>query len=149
MYRRTFALLIGVLAAAVFAAGCGDDDSSASLTKAEFVKQGDAICKEANKEGADALGAYLKKEAGGGLPNPEQEQELISTVVVPLLQKQVDGLNDLGIPEDKKVSEFVEELESVLTEAEENPVGTTASGTPFAESESMAQALGFEACGHN
>lgn len=152
MYRRTFAILISVLALGAFAAGCGDDDESTeTVTKAEYVEVGDAACKEAVKTGREELEEYLSEQNDGKLPSRDQEEELIETVIVPLLEKQIEGLEEAGLPKgsEKEAEAFLTELESVKTEAEENPVGTAASGTPFAESEAMAQALGFKECGHN
>jgi hypothetical protein len=48
------ALTCGVLAVSLFAIGCGGGDdtteTTASLTKAQFVKQGNAICENGNRE---------------------------------------------------------------------------------------------------
>lgn len=150
----TFLAVSLVVAMAAFAAGCGDDSSANSLSKAEFVKQGDAVCKKANKAEEDELIDYLEKasRANGGKPLTQaQESELVTTVVAPLIQLQVDTLNDLGSPEgsEEQADAFIAELEDVLEEAEENPVGTAASGEPFAESEKMAKELGFKFCGDN
>jgi len=152
MYRRTFAILISVLALAAVAAGCGEDESSSSsLTKAEFVKQGDAMCKEVNRKARNEVGAFLQKNSNGELPNAEQEVVLITTIIAPQLQKQVDGLNELGIPENDngEIAKFVEEVESVADEAEEDPKAAISEGTPFEEAEDLAKPLGFEECGHN
>jgi hypothetical protein len=150
---KFFVISLAALALGV-AAGCGDDDSSAagSLTKAEFVEQGDAICKKANEKGSTQLIAYLKSHAGTEKPlTKEQEKELVSTVIVPLLEKQIDGLNQLGTPEEgeEEAQALIAELEDILAEAKADPIGTAASGGPFAESEKKAKELGFKECGHN
>ena len=55
MSKRLIALLAGVMAIAIIAAGCGSssDDSTDTtvvvLTKTEFIKQGDAICAKGGK----------------------------------------------------------------------------------------------------
>ena len=52
--NRLIALLAALGAVALIVAGCGSDssttDSTASLTKAEYLKQGNAICAAGNKE---------------------------------------------------------------------------------------------------
>ena len=150
MYRRTFAILIGVLALAGVAAGCGGDDSD-SLTKAEFVKQGDAMCEEVNNDARAELGAFIAKARGskGGV-TPSQEEELVTTVIVPLFQQQLDGLNELGTPEgDAEAEEIIKGMEEVLAEAEANPVGLASSGDPYGKSEQLALDYGFKSCGHS
>ena len=52
---KILALIVAISAVALVAAGCGssDDsttDSTASLTKGEFLKQGNAICAKGNQE---------------------------------------------------------------------------------------------------
>ena len=55
MSKRLIAMLAGVMAIAIVAAGCGSSSDSTPtpfvLTKAEFIKQGDAIC----AKGSEAL----------------------------------------------------------------------------------------------
>lgn len=151
MHRRTFAILISVLALAGVAAGCGDDENTSSLSKAEFVKQADAKCKKMNEAARNELGAYLQKNTNGEFPGPEEELELVTTIVAPLLQKQVDTLNELGIPEEDngQIAKFVEEVERVAEEAEDDPKATVSGGAPFEKAEALGKPLGFEHCGHN
>lgn len=150
MYRRTFALLISVLAVAAFAAGCGDDDSSAdSLTKAEFVKQASDKCKAVNKESQKRLEAAGKAQEGVP-PSKNTEEQLVNNIVVPALQKQADELSELGAPEgdEAQVEAIIEALEKVTQEAEENPVGVAAQSDPFLEVDQMMKDYGLEACRH-
>ena len=138
---------------AAFVAGCGDDESSAdSLSKTEFVEQGDPACKKANDKGEKQLLAFLKSNAKAEKPlTKDQEAELVNTVIVPLIKTQVDTLNGLGSPEgsEEEAEALIAELESIQGEAEKDPVKTASSGEPFAESEKMAKELGFKYCGHN
>ena len=149
MHLRILALFITALAIAAVAAGCGDDDT-ASLTKAEFVKQGDKICLEANKEKEVEYVAFIKdlEKAGKQLTQGEEE-ELVRTIVVPAVEKQAEGLDDLGAPEgdEDKVDAIVVGLEEVAEEGEENPVGSKTASSPFAKTTQLASEYGFEYCG--
>ena len=62
MLKRYGCAVAIALVAAGAGAGCGGDDDEKALTKAEFIKQGDAICKKAAAEGekqADEMFADL------------------------------------------------------------------------------------------
>jgi hypothetical protein len=151
MHRRTFAILISVLALAGVAAGCGDDNASSadSVTKAEFVKQATEACKEVNKETQKNLLAATKSQEG--VPASENtEKQLITTVVVPALTKQAERLEAIGAPEgdEEQVEAITDELHNVIEEAEQNPVGVAAQTDPFLEVDQMMKDYGIEACRH-
>jgi malonyl CoA-acyl carrier protein transacylase len=153
MYRRTFAILMGVLAVAAIAAGCGGGDSSAeSLTKAEFVKKANAICARLSGESQAELLAYINKNvkgSGNKALTKGQEEELVESLVVPSVNKQIEELDALGAPEgdEEQIDAFIEELESTVEEAEEETVGFTEE-RPFAEAEKLAREYGISECGH-
>jgi hypothetical protein len=50
--KRLILAICGVLAIALVTAGCGggDDETTATLTKAQFIKQADGICSAAEDE---------------------------------------------------------------------------------------------------
>ncbi len=148
MYRRTFAILISVLALAGIAAGCGGDDSD-SLTKAEFVEQASKVCKEVNKETQKNLEAAVKAQEGVP-PSKNTEEQLVNSVVIPALQKQHEELQELGAPEgdEDRVDAIVAELEKVTKEAEANPVGVAAQSDPFLKVDQLMKDYGIEACRH-
>ncbi len=152
MYRRTFAILISVLMVAAFAAGCGDDDSSAdadSPTKAEFVKEATTYCKNLYKEVQKQLAAA--SEAQEGVPaSGNQEKQLVNNIIVPTLNKQAEQLSEFGAPEgdEAQVEEIIEGLEKVAKEAEENPVGALSKSDPFFEVDQLMKDYGLDACRH-
>jgi hypothetical protein len=79
-----------LLVIAGFAAGCGDDDSSAdtvttsSLTKAEFVKRANEICSRERQKVLDS-----------SVPT---ESKLIEEVALPAIQSSIDEVRSLGAP---------------------------------------------------
>jgi hypothetical protein len=153
MFRRTFAILISVLALAGVAAGCGgDDDSSSSaepLTKAEYVKQAETFCKDLYKDVQKQLAAAAKAQEG--VPaSKKSEEQLVNTIIVPTLEKQGNELSQLGTPEgdEEQVDEILVALDKVRQEAETNPVGTLAKPDPFLEVDQLMKDYGIEACRH-
>jgi hypothetical protein len=150
------------LVAVLVAAGCGSDsdDSSASggtdasLTKAQFIKEADAICNKGNKRKLALFRSYGKKnELGEQKPLQGQSMEdLISNVLLPEVQKQAEALGEMTTPpgEEAKVDAVVEAVEDSIKKAEPDPESVLTRGTsPFLASNKVAQEYGFEVCGQN
>lgn len=134
--RGAGAVVVAVLAIALGAAGCGSDSDAggadegtaavnADLTKAEFVKEGDAICKRGGEE--IRVEAIVFREEHGldreAALSQKQKEEFVAEAVVPAVQEQADGLAELGAPEgdQSKVAAIVEGLEKVAEAGEEDP----------------------------
>jgi hypothetical protein len=155
--KRLIALLAGVMAIAIVAAGCGgsDDDSDTTvvvLTKTEFITQGDAICKKGSEEIEDEANAFAEEnDIDTDKATKEEQEEVISGVLGPALQKQADEISALGAPdgEDEKVEAVIEALESGAEELEEDPGSLLEeSGTgPLDEAHELAKEFGFKQCG--
>jgi ABC-type glycerol-3-phosphate transport system substrate-binding protein len=140
-----------VLAALVAGCGGGDEttDETVTLTKTEFIKQGDAICKKGNdesekeaKEFAEENGFDLEKASN------EQLEEAVSEVLVSNLNGQVEELDALGAPEgdEDQVEEIVVSLEGAVEEIEDDP-GVVFDGKVLEEPGELAQDYGFKVCG--
>lgn len=151
MYRRTFAILISVLALAGIAAGCGggDDGESNSLTKAEFVKQASQICDEIDKETQKNLEAAARSQEGVP-PSKNTEEQLVNNIVIPALQKQSEQLGELGAPEgdEEEIDAIIGALDDVAADAEANPVGVAAEPTPFREVDELMKDYDLDDCLH-
>jgi hypothetical protein len=154
MSKRLILLLAAVMALAVIAAGCGssDDDSTeatVTLTKAEFIKQGDAICEKSNKQ-SESEAEEFAEENGFDLENPDKEklEEAIVEVLVPSLNQQAEEIDALGAPEgdEEKVEAIVASLEDAAAEIEDDP-GSVFEGGPLKEPSKLAGDYGFKVCG--
>jgi maltose-binding protein MalE len=158
--KRLITTLAGVVAIAVIAAGCGsssDDSSSssdegASLSKAEFIKEGDAICEKGNQsieseaeEFAEENGIDVEK------PTTAEQEEVVSDVVGPGIATEAEEIGALGAPsgEEAEVEAIVAAVEAGAEEAEENPssIVEVEGGGPFAEANKLANNYGFKICG--
>jgi len=144
------------LAAAVAGCGGGDDSSgdssAAALTKAEFIKQADQVCKK-GEEALAAEGEEFAEDNDIDIENPteEQKEEVILDVVGPALHKQGEELAALGAPEgeEEAVEAIVDALESgadeiesdpaILIEGKENP--------PLEEASELSADYGLTECG--
>jgi hypothetical protein len=116
-------------------AGCGGSDSGSSgdvtttVTKASFVKQGEAICREAEKERA----AALKRATENLSSNPTlAEREASVAELLPPIARMASSLRELTPPEgeEEEVEAILKALEESLAEAEQNP-GAAANGEAF------------------
>jgi hypothetical protein len=147
------ALVIGV-----GVTGCGGSSSStssettAAITKAEFVSKGNAVCVKGEKAQEAEINAYIKKN---GLekkkPTKAQEAELVETVLVPSVQSQIDGVKALGAPggEEQQVNSALELSQKTLERVEANPELAFGKESVFAAAGKQLHALGLKHCAPN
>jgi hypothetical protein len=147
MLKPIFIALTVALAIASVVAGCGDS-GTASLTKAAFVKQADAICEKADAKQEAAFSAYLKKHPEAR-SNQAEEEKLVATASLPPIGTEASELGGLPAPsgEENQVKAIVEGIEKALGKAEENPASMLQpSYGPFTEVVGLAEKYGFKAC---
>jgi len=142
-------MLAGVVAIAIVAAGCGSGDDS--LSKAEYIKQGDALCKKGSGEIEKEVETYaqendisLKKE-----PSEEQLAAISEDVIIPAVQSQLDGLKDLGTPseDEAKADEVLDALEEGIEKGEEDPGAFVEGEGTLGKANELAKEFGFKECG--
>lgn len=153
-------LLIAAVAAAVLAAlviGCGGGDETTdeatdetvTLTKAEFIEQGDAICKEGNKQ-SEKEAEEFAEENDFTLEEASEEQleEAVTEVLVSSLSRQAEELDALGAPEgdEDQVEAIVVSLEGAVEEIEDDP-SLVFQNEVLKEPSKLADDYGFEVCG--
>jgi maltose-binding protein MalE len=163
LIKRLIVPLFAVLAIGVVAAGCGSSDdstgsteggetSTASITKAELIKKGDAICTAGN-EAIEEQAEEFAEENGIDIEKPttEQQEEVVAEVVAPEIKVQAEEISALGAPsgEEEEVEAIVDAVESAAGEAEEDPsVLVEGEGNgPFTEANELATDYGFKVCG--
>lgn len=148
--KRGTAAAIAAVVLAIVAAGCGgDDDASASLTKAQFIKQGDKICQKAEDRQVAGLESFQQKN-GSNPRGRAAEEELASSVGVPPLSVEAEELSELPLPEasEEQAKAVVEEISKAVEAAKRDPASLLGSGkNPFEESEQLARKYGFKVCG--
>jgi hypothetical protein len=152
--KASLLALAALLALAVLVAGCGGDEettdsATVTLTKTEFIKQGDAICKEANEtneteaeEFAEENGFTLEKAS------KDQLEEAVAEVLAPSLNQQAEELDALGAPEgdEDKIEAIVVALEDATGEIEDDPSLVFEEKT-LEKPNQLAEAYGFKVCG--
>jgi hypothetical protein len=126
----------------VLAAGCGGGDDN-SLSKSEFVAQGNAICKKGNQQ-LNAAGKELGKS-----PTKAQVNSFVTATVIPNIQGQVDQLRALDEPsaDQDQVNAILDEADAALAKVKADPTLLTGHADPFAKANKKAKAYGLTVCG--
>lgn len=150
--------LMAPLIVGVCVAGCGSSSNStsmettAAISKAEFLAKGNAVCVKGEKAQEAEINAYVKKH---GLekqkPSNAQEAEIVETVLVPNIQSQIDGVKALGAPsgEEQQVSSALELSQQTLEKIEANPELAFGKENAFAAAGKQLHALGLKECAPN
>lgn len=154
-HRGLTAIIASLAVIALVAAGCGGGNNngggsvtgSTSLTKAEFISKGDAICEKGEKKFPAEMEAFAQEHKVTKRISQALGEEATQTVLVPSLQAQADQLARLGAPsgEEDEVEAIVGGLQGVLAEAEDDPSVIESAGQ-LAEVANLAKSYGFEVC---
>ena len=155
MNKRLIALFACIVPFALIAAGCGssnDTTSTASLTKAQFLKQGNAICAAGNKEINEGFKSFFEKSnlKKNEEPSKAQKEEAAETILIPAIRKDVDGIRALGAPEgeEEQVEEILDAAEEALEKVESDPTAAfNENNDAFANVNKMSSEYGLTACG--
>jgi len=141
---KTITALFAV-AVLVAVSACGGSDEEA-LTKAEFVKEANAICVSATKERTKILNELVKQVDPNQNLQAQQEQAL--KMVLPTYEGAAEKIDELGAPEgdEQKVDAIVVAMEGAADQARANPQTVVVSGIPFKEANELAAKYGLDAC---
>ena len=135
----------GVCALAAAAIGCGGDDDEA-LTKAQFLKQGNAICKKGNKEIDKAA---KKTFTSNKRPSTAEITKFAEDTLIPSVEEQISGIRDLNPPsaDEDQVDSILDEAESALDKTKADPsIFANEKNDPFKKANQDAKAYGLTEC---
>jgi hypothetical protein len=162
MHRRLLGVApIGVLLIAAFlVAGCGSSSSSstttstvATISKAEFVAKGNAICAAGSKTQEAAFTAFAKKNGlkENEQPTKAQQAEAVNTILLPDIQTQINAVKNIGAPsgEEQQVSSALETAEQELSKVKANPELAFGKESAFLGAGEKLHALGLTKCAAN
>jgi len=148
--------VVAVLAMGLGLAACGSSNSTsttAALTKAEFVKKGNAICTKGNQQiNKAAHQTFSKKKYPNGPPPKSVQTKFVTDTVIPSVQSQIDGIKALGAPagDEAQVTAIVDAAQSALDKAKADPtvmLQNNPKNDPFAKADQLAKSYGLTACG--
>jgi hypothetical protein len=131
------------------ACGSSNDNSTTTiaLTKAAFLKQGNAICKKGNQQINQAANKQFPK---GEKHTKADYNKFATDTVIPSIQSQIDGIRALGAPtgDEAKVTAIVDSAQADLDKTKQDPtLFTSNKADPFAATNKLANAYGLKVCG--
>lgn len=119
------------------------------MTKAEFVKQGNEICKAGVAKKDAELEAGLRKQAreGGELDQKGKEQFVVE-VAVPPIRSMIEELDELDLPAEgtAQAEALIAEMDRILEEVEEDPNKVLGTTDPFTKANAQAAKFGLKEC---
>ena len=152
-WLRAASVLTVLMAAAWIGCGGGSEGegSEGPLTKVEFVKQGDAICKEGNDRYVSEYQQFMKSNTieKGDYPSAQEGFRITREIYLPMIERRLKELQELVPPEAdaEKVAAIFSATESGIAKVEKDvKVVTQGSTEPFSESKSLARTYGFKDC---
>lgn len=140
-------LALAVLAALLAFAGCGGDDETTALTKAEFAKQANAACKE-HREEREKLFTEVSNTIDPSEVTRADQEMLIDKVLLEPYEKTIESLKSLGAPEgdEKQVEALLAAMEKTVKKIEANPLLALRSSSQFEEPNTLAGKYGLKEC---
>ena len=147
--NRLIPLVLVVLGLALVGAGCGggDDKSSSSLSKAEFIRKGNAICAAGNKQIEAKAGQLFGTKQK---PSEGELKQFASTVLLPSVEKQVAELKKLSPPsgDEDEVKAILDAAQDGIDKGKQDPLSLTQEkGGPFDKANALARKYGLTVCG--
>jgi hypothetical protein len=153
MSSRITGVTVCALALAAIAAGCGSgstttstsSSSATALTKAEFVKKGNAICVKGHKTvAAAAQNAFPKNQQ----PSLAAVKKFRTQTLIPAAQSEINGIAALPPPsgDEATVKKMLSTAQADLDQAKANPA-LLKGNKLFADENTLVRAYGLTACG--
>jgi hypothetical protein len=153
--RLLISALLLILIAAVSTAGCGGDSGTTTsqteprLSKAEFIKKGNALCKKAVGEESEVFVKFSQEEERqpGNLAVSELE-DFATDTILPIAERMIEELSELKPPrpDQAEFDQVIAKFESGMEVAEETP-SDFLSGKAFKAADDAADSYGLTACG--
>jgi hypothetical protein len=140
--RKAPILLVPALLAGTLLAGCGGDDSP---SKADYVKDANAICKKTN----DEINTAAKKEFGNQRPSQKQTTNFINETAIPGVEDELSQLRDLDAPsgDEDTVNAIYDAAEEGLNKAKQDPSLLVQNNPPaFDKANKLAKDYGLTVC---
>lgn len=150
MSKGAFLALVGTALALVLAAvGCGGGgDSTTTVTKAQFVKQVNALCLEREKERLNAVQSIISGLKPGAQLSDSRQAKMVTTIIVPSYTKMIANVKSLEAPEgdNAEIEKIVKAMEQALKKVEADPRQAVFSVVMFEQANGLATKYGLKSC---
>jgi hypothetical protein len=142
-------VFVAILSVGLVLAACGSSNSSttsttAALTKSEFLKKGNAICKKGNQQINQAAKAIFPPKQK---PTSAQRNKFAAAAETSI-QSQINQLRALGAPsgDQAKVTAMLATSQANLNKVKQNPALFTSNQHLFAPAAKLLHAYGLTVC---
>lgn len=142
------AVAAGLMTLALLVAGCGGgDDETTSLTRAQFLKQANAMCEEQEERRNQVIQDLIKGRDQSKLLPLERREKLILEIL-PAYEEVPEKLNALGAPEgdEEKVEAITEAMEKAARDVRSDPGKALESTDQFLQANKLSTEYGLENC---
>jgi hypothetical protein len=153
--RLTGAIAVAVtLVVGLVAGGCGSSGKGTTstatkpaLSKAQFLAEGNAICRQGNQKLA-ATQRALEKTVGNHAPTQAQITAYVNAAFAPSIEGQIEQIRALGAPsgEQATVTNILDLAQTDLNRVKSKPTLLAANSDPFASFARLAHPYGLTAC---
>ena len=146
--RRVAGVCVAVF---LVVAACGGSSSS-TLSKDDFVKQGNSICQKGNDTINSSASSLFTSSSQ---PDPATMKKFFDETLEPSVKKQIDDIDNLKPPKelqaqvDKLVADARAALAKLKTAVATDPSAAFSSDDPFADVNKEASAIGLVVCAEN
>ncbi len=149
--RKALSALALTGASVLLLAACGSSgsDTTATITKAAFLKQGNAICANGNKEIDQASNEIFKSVPANQQPSQAQLEEFVNGTIIPSVEGQVAAIDALPVPsgDEAQVQAILDAAQQGIEQGKQDPASLTGNGDPFAKANKLANEYGLTECG--
>jgi hypothetical protein len=150
MVRRGigWALVAGLMAMALVASGCGSGgETTASLSRSQFIKQANAMCKRQEEDRNAVIRAAIEgRDQSKVLPLAQREKVILE--ILPPYEEVPEKLEAMGPPEgdDGQVEAIIEAMEQAAREVKANPGAALKSTKQFFQANKLSSEYGLTEC---
>lgn len=162
-----FCLGIGISATLLFLVGCGGGSqgdagqitvTTGSLTKDEFAKQANEICRKARHQYSRAFkgkAELVNQELAQADPAEQAQlaraaqQRLVDNITSPHFEDLIDQISSLGAPsgDEESVTDMLSALQQGIEDLQAHPAKLLE--LPFERASSLARAYGLDTCANS
>ena len=146
MNKGAIGSIVGLaILVALLVVGCGGG-SDETVTKSDFVRQGNAICGKWQQARGQAF-----REVNSKFKPPvtqAKREEAILFVLEPY-EDAIEGLKELDPPagEEEEVEAIIDAMEEGFNQAKANPGTLVSSSAPFSKGNKLTEEYGLKECG--
>ncbi len=145
---RVHASLLVVAGIAVLLVSCGGgSDDEPALTKSQYVKQANQVCKEGLHEKDQKVKAVAEQKGQEALADPEAAQSLIEEAVIPTYDSTIEELKELTPPvnDEETIAKMIGKYDSAMQATKSDPAAAFEKN-PFAQADKSAAGYGLSSC---